>query len=221
MRITRRRFGPHEARSMAMPWRARVKTATRRGEVTMRFSDLLNQVIGLLVREGRITYWALQQEFGLDEAFLEGLRDELILAKRVAVDEGGKVLVWTGGPHPVAFFDGSGPLSQRERAGGEGPQHLVQAPYSSLALAAAPALPHHAAEAERRQVTVLFCDLVDSTRLARQLDPEDYRAVVQAYQAATVAAIAPWDGYVAQYLGDGLLLYFGWPQAYEDAAVRA
>jgi class 3 adenylate cyclase len=78
-----------------------------------------------------------------------------------------------------------------------------------------------AAEAERRQVTVLFCDLVDSTRLSRQLDPEDYRAVVRAYQEAAVAGVQPWDGYVAQYLGDGLLLYFGWPQAYEDAAVRA
>ncbi len=63
----------------------------------MRFSDILNQVIGLLVREGRITYWALKQEFGLDDAYLEGLREELIFAKRVARDEDGKVLVWTGG----------------------------------------------------------------------------------------------------------------------------
>jgi class 3 adenylate cyclase/tetratricopeptide (TPR) repeat protein len=68
---------------------------------------------------------------------------------------------------------------------------------------------------------VLFCDLVDSTRLSRQLDPEDYRTVIRAYQEAAVAAIQPFDGYVAQYLGDGLLLYFGWPQAYEDAALRA
>jgi class 3 adenylate cyclase/predicted ATPase len=76
-------------------------------------------------------------------------------------------------------------------------------------------------DAERRQVTVLFGDLVDSTILARQLDPEDYRAVVGAYQEAAVAAMQPFDGYVAQYLGDGLLLYFGWPQAHEDAASRA
>jgi class 3 adenylate cyclase len=68
---------------------------------------------------------------------------------------------------------------------------------------------------------VLFCDLVDSTVLARQLDPEDYRAVVRAYQAAAVAAMQPFDGYVVQYLGDGLLVYFGYPQAYEDAAQRA
>ena len=79
----------------------------------------------------------------------------------------------------------------------------------------------HAPEAERRQVTVLFCDLVDSTQLSQQLDAEDYRAVVRAYQQAAVTAMQPWDGYVAQYLGDGLMVYFGWPTAHEDAAVRA
>ena len=79
----------------------------------------------------------------------------------------------------------------------------------------------HAPEAERRQVTVLFCDLVDSTQLSQHLDAEDYRAVVRAYQEAAVTAMQPWDGYVAQYLGDGLLVYFGWPTAHEDAAVRA
>ena len=78
-----------------------------------------------------------------------------------------------------------------------------------------------APEAERRQVTVLFCDLVDSTQLSQHLDAEDYRAVVRAYQQAAVTAMQPWDGYVAQYLGDGLLVYFGWPTAHEDAAVRA
>jgi class 3 adenylate cyclase/tetratricopeptide (TPR) repeat protein len=70
-------------------------------------------------------------------------------------------------------------------------------------------------------VTVLFCDLVDSTKLSQQLDAEEYRAVVRAYQEAAVAAVRLWDGYVAQYLGDGLLVYFGWPRAHEDAAVRA
>src|SRR5262249_19444158 len=68
---------------------------------------------------------------------------------------------------------------------------------------------------------VLFCDLIDSTRLSQHLDAEDYRAVVRAYQAAAVTAMQPWDGYVAQYLGDGLLVHFGWPTAHEDAAVRA
>ena len=73
-------------------------------------------------------------------------------------------------------------------------------------------------EAERRQLTVLFCDLVESTTLAGQLDPEVLREVVQAYQAACAEVIQRYDGHIAQYLGDGLLVYFGYPQAHEDDA---
>jgi class 3 adenylate cyclase len=76
-------------------------------------------------------------------------------------------------------------------------------------------------EAERRQLTVLFCDLVDSTVLASQLDPEDWREVVRAYQDTCAKVIAPYEGHIAQYLGDGLLVYLGYPQAYEDDAPRA
>src|SRR5262245_48886958 len=68
-------------------------------------------------------------------------------------------------------------------------------------------------DAERRQLTVLFCDLVDSTVLASQLDPEDLRAVVRAYQETCAKVIARSDGHIAQYLGDGLLVYFGYPLA--------
>jgi len=68
---------------------------------------------------------------------------------------------------------------------------------------------------------VLFCDLVDSTVLASQLDPEEWRAVVRAYQEACAKVIARYDGHIAQYLGDGLLVYFGYPQAHEDDAQRA
>ena len=76
-------------------------------------------------------------------------------------------------------------------------------------------------EAERRQLTVLFCDLVDSTVLASQLDPEDLREVVRAYQETCAKVIARFDGHIAQYLGDGLLVYFGYPLAHEDDAQRA
>ena len=75
--------------------------------------------------------------------------------------------------------------------------------------------------AERRQVTVLFCDLVGSTEIASRLDPEDLRKVMRAYQAAGVAVVARFDGHVAQYLGDGLLVYFGYPRAHEDDVERA
>jgi predicted ATPase/class 3 adenylate cyclase len=78
-----------------------------------------------------------------------------------------------------------------------------------------------ARQAERRQLTVLFCDLVGSTMLSGQLDPEDLRAVVRAYQETAAEVIQRYEGHIAQYLGDGLLVYFGYPQAHEDDAQRA
>src|SRR5207237_3095191 len=76
-------------------------------------------------------------------------------------------------------------------------------------------------DAERRQLTIMFCDLVDSTPLASQLDPEELREVVRAYHKVCTAVITHFDGHIAQLLGDGLLIYFGYPQAHEDDARRA
>ncbi|HTI75660.1 MAG TPA: AAA family ATPase [Mycobacterium sp.] len=84
----------------------------------------------------------------------------------------------------------------------------------------APVVPQ-GSDAERRQLTVLFCDLVDSTPLADRLDPEEWREVVRAYQDVCAKIIARFDGHIAQYLGDGLLVYFGYPRAHEDDAQRA
>jgi class 3 adenylate cyclase len=75
--------------------------------------------------------------------------------------------------------------------------------------------------AERRQVTVLFSDLVGSTALAARLDPEDLREVISAYQRSVVEVVRRFDGFVAKYLGDGVLAYFGYPQAHAERAVRA
>ncbi len=77
------------------------------------------------------------------------------------------------------------------------------------------------AEAERRQLTVMFCDLVGSTALSEALDPEDMREVVRAYQETCAEVINRFEGHIAQYLGDGLLVYFGYPRAHEDGAQRA
>jgi class 3 adenylate cyclase len=76
-------------------------------------------------------------------------------------------------------------------------------------------------EAERRQLTVMFADLVDSTALSQKLDPEEFREINRAYQLAATAAIVKYGGYVAKYMGDGVLAYFGYPQAHEDDAERA
>lgn len=74
-------------------------------------------------------------------------------------------------------------------------------------------------EAERRHLTVMFCDMVGSTELSRELDPEDYRAVITSFQETCSGAARRYEGHVAKYLGDGVLIYFGYPQAHEgDAA---
>ena len=74
---------------------------------------------------------------------------------------------------------------------------------------------------ERRQITVMFCDLVGSTSLAERLDPEEFRQVLRSYQEAGVEVIARFGGYIARYIGDGLLIYFGYPQAHGDDARRS
>ena len=75
--------------------------------------------------------------------------------------------------------------------------------------------------AERRQVTVLFSDLVGSTALSARMDPEDLREVISAYQKCVAEAVRRFGGFVAKYLGDGVLVYFGYPEAHEDDAERA
>ena len=177
----------------------------------MDFYDVLERVLELLQRHKRVTYRALQRQFDLDAAYLEDLKAEIIEARQLAVDEGGRVLVWTGAADaPAASALPLPPAVPQPAVPHDAPLHDV----------APPAL-DGASEAQRRQLTVLFCDLVDSTPLARQLDPEDYREVVRAYQTACADVIQRFDGYIAQYLGDGLLVYFGYPQAHEDDAQRA
>jgi class 3 adenylate cyclase/predicted ATPase len=160
---------------------------------------VLDQVIELLRSYRRVSYRALRVQFNLNDETLEALKTELIEVHQVAVDQEGTMLVWTG--------DG-GALP-------EPPPRIVEAQHPQQR--AEPRAP----EAERRQLTVLFCDLVDSTVLAGQLDPEEWREVVRAYQAVCAEVIQRLEGHIAQYLGDGLLVYFGYPQAHEDDAQRA
>jgi class 3 adenylate cyclase len=77
------------------------------------------------------------------------------------------------------------------------------------------------ADAERRQLTVMFCDLVGSTALSASLDPEDLREIIGAYHRCVAATVARFTGFVAKYMGDGVLVYFGYPEAHEDDAERA
>jgi class 3 adenylate cyclase/predicted ATPase len=174
------------------------------------YEDLVS---ALLQREGRVSYRSLRQLFGLDAACLDTVRQELIF-KQLARDAHGEGLEWTGRLERVAEID-----SQHTE-----PPHAAidTTSASSDAVPVRPAAPiRPAPEAERRQLTVLFCDLVGSTQLSGQLDPEDLRAVVRAYQEAAAEVIESYGGHIAQYLGDGLLVYFGYPAAHEDDARRA
>src|SRR5215467_6018415 len=126
------------------------------------------------------------------------------------VQAGSKFCDSCGAPLAAAPAPGREP-SRRDTAQGATAEDVVESVGTSKA----------SAEAERRQLTVLFCDLVGSTQLSSQFDPEDLRAVVRAYQEAAAAVIQQYAGHIAQYLGDGLLVYFGYPAAHEDDARRA
>jgi class 3 adenylate cyclase/predicted ATPase len=91
---------------------------------------------------------------------------------------------------------------------------------AAVVTAPAPGAPAQV-DAERRQLTVMFCDLVGSTALATRFDPEDLRELIGAYHRAVADAVGRFDGFVAKYMGDGVLVYFGYPQAHEDDAERA
>ena len=113
----------------------------------MTFEEILDQAIAMLQRRGRLTYGALKRQFQLDDAYLEDVKAELIEGQRLAVDEDGRVLVWTGGARMLPASVAS-PLPLQENP--------LPAPHPQVVPPAAIPLP----EAERRQLTVLFCDLV-------------------------------------------------------------
>jgi class 3 adenylate cyclase len=160
---------------------------------------LVDQVIELLRSRGRASYRALQVQFNLDDEALDALKAELIEVHQLAADQAGTMLVWTGDRGALPELPPRIPEAQQ-------PQ---------------PRAEPHAPEAERRQLTVLFCDLVDSAALANRLDLEDWREVVRTYQDTCAQVIARYEGHSAQHLGDGLLVYCGYSTAHEDDAQRA
>jgi class 3 adenylate cyclase len=154
----------------------------------MTFDEILEQVITLLKRQGRVSYGALKRRFDLDDTYLEDLKGEILYVHETEVEADERGFTWTG-----ATEDLQATTSQPNRTA---PQSVVeQAPTAQEIFV--PAEPHPP-EAERRQLTVMFCDLVDSTRLSSQLDPEEYRDVVRAYQAACTEVITHFDGHIAQ-----------------------
>ena len=178
------------------------------------FFTILDQSLARLRSHGRVTYKTLQLQFHLDDTHLAALKEELLYTHPEVVDDAGRGLIWTGSRPRLAQPHNSptAPLAVTD----ETAQASLEAVSMQLVTPVRPP-----PEAERRQLTVLFCDLVGSTQLSGQLDPEDLRAVVRAYQEAAAEVIQYYEGHIAQYLGDGLLVYFGYPTAHEDDARRA
>src|SRR5713101_6973617 len=177
----------------------------------MTFEEILDQAMAMLQRRGRLTYGTLKRQFQLDDAAVEDLKDELIYGQRVAADEDGRVLVWTGDASTAPTVS-SKPV--------EAP---VRAPltYTPPYLAEKILTSKSALEGERKQVTVLFADLKGSTELIADLDPEAAQQLLDPALHAMMAAVHRYEGTVNQVLGDGIMALFGAPLAHEDHAVRA
>jgi len=177
----------------------------------MTFEEILDQAIAMLQRRGRLTYGALKRQFQLDDAYLEDVKAELIEGQRVAVDEDGRVLVWTGDA-VMAPTVSSTP--------GEAPARTPLT-YTPPYLAEKIRTSRSALEGERKQVTVLFADLKGSTELIRDLDPEVAQTLLDPALQHMMDAVHRFEGTVNQVLGDGIMALFGAPVAHEDHAVRA
>src|SRR5262249_34885174 len=151
----------------------------------------------------------------LDDAYLDDLKAEILYAYPHVVDEEGRGLIWpgetaatstvSGRPSPVTSYE-----SVREPRVYT-PQHLVEKMLTS----------HAALQGERKQVTVLFCDLANSTGLAEQLGPETMHTVLNQFFELVLGAVHHYEGTINQFLGDGFMALFGAPIAHEDHARRA
>jgi len=181
----------------------------------MGFFEILAQIIELLRREQRVSYRALKREFSLDDAYLEDVKVELIEVKQLAVDHEGKMLLWTGDPassSTLAPLPSPAPAGRQEQEPlSYTPQHLVEKILRSRT----------DLEGERKQVTVLFADIKDSTELIKGLDPEAAQRLLDPALHHMMDAVHRFEGTVNQVLGDGIMALFGAPIAHEDHAMRA
>ncbi len=178
----------------------------------MQFYELLDQVLALLQRERRVSYRALKRQFGLDDDYLDDLKAEIIDAKRLALDEEGKVLIWAGKDSP-----GSSVQHLESKPILYTPQHLAERILAEQGAMEARGV----TDGERKTITALFADLKGSTALIEGLDPEEARAIIDPALQLMMEAVHRYEGYVAQALGDGIFALFGAPLAHEDHPQRA
>src|SRR5262249_29429851 len=181
------------------------------GGRAMTFEEILDQAIAMLQRRGRLTYSTLKLQFQLEDEQLAALRDELLYSQAHVVDDAGRGLVWTGVP-------GTAPAAPSAPV--ETPAQVPLA-YTPPYLAEKILTARSALEGERKQVTVLFADLKDSTELIKDLDPEAAQQLLDPALHHMMDAVHHFEGTVNQVLGDGIMALFGAPIAHEDHALRA
>jgi class 3 adenylate cyclase len=185
----------------------------------MTFDEILAQVLDLLQREKRVSYRVLKRRFDLNDDYLEDIKDEFIYAKKLAVDEDNRVLVWTGDqatspPPPVP--------STSEPSAHAAPDHEREPlSYTPKHLAEKILTSRSALEGERKQVTVLFCDLANSTPIAERIGPEAMHTLLNRFFEVALNEVHRYEGTINQFLGDGFMALFGAPLAHEDHARRA
>jgi class 3 adenylate cyclase/tetratricopeptide (TPR) repeat protein len=157
------------------------------------FSEDIDRILRLLRDRRRVSLRAIALELGADADYARSIRDEIVDVLGLAQDEGAGVLT----------------ADSTEAPGSQSP-------------AAPPRRDERfPATAERRLLTFMFCDLVSSTPLSTRLDPEDLRQLMLGYQRVCTDAIERFEGHISQWVGDGVVTYFGFPEAHEDDAVRA
>jgi class 3 adenylate cyclase/tetratricopeptide (TPR) repeat protein len=186
----------------------------------MTFDEILAQIIDLLKRQGRVSYSALKRRFDIDDDYLNDLKDEILFTSPQIVDEGGRGLVWVGEPAsastpppvPGTPEPASAPAADQAREPlSYTPKHLAEKILTSRS----------ALEGERKQVTVLFCDLANSTPIAERLGPEHMHTLLNRFFELALDAVHRYEGTINQFLGDGFMALFGAPLAHEDHARRA
>jgi class 3 adenylate cyclase len=175
----------------------------------MTFEAIVDQALAMLQPRGRVAYRTLKRQFQLDDDTLEDLKTELIKAQRLAVDDDGEVLVWTGEA-------AAGPAAVSVPARGRTPLAYTPLHRSEKILTSKTAL-----EGERKQVAVLFADLKGSMELVADRDPEEARQLLDPVLTLMMAAVHRSEGTVNLVMGDGIMALFGAPLAHEDHAVRA
>ena len=159
----------------------------------MSFSEDIDRALALLNSRGRASVKAIALELGADADYARSIRDEIVDVLQLATDNGNGIL--------TALTQNRGAVTAHDEP--------------------APPKPKADRAAERRLVTFLFCDVVSSTPLSMRLDPEDLRSLMLSYQSACGTAVERFDGHISQWVGDGAVMYFGFPEAHDDDAVRA